>query len=389
MRPKSLILIIIALGCGLVASIGISQVLDQKSSTPQVAEIEMESIFVALEEIDINEVIEPSMIKLEPWPKDRIPEGAIRDLANLENRRPRTRLFAGELILEGKLFGSEEDRGAAKLIPQGYRVHSVRVTAESSASGLILPGDRVDVLVYLPRVGTTNKSMTRTILKNVRVFAVNEQTHRETDVDGNSIAAKTVSLLVKPSQVEVLMLAGRLGSLSLSLRPPDEEVVEGESGDATIEELLGISEDADPKEEKKVETPQVAANDNRPSFLEFLKEQQARKVTTVAPAEESEEYDMSPDWTMDLLSPAGVQRFEFAQDGDLAIELPPGAAQSPPRTIKKPVKNSTPPAPLVGDGTFTPQPPPSAGQPEPTESVKAPVDWAPQDDAPSGDFDFE
>src|SRR5690606_23133799 len=124
MRPKSLILIIIALGCGLVASIGISQVLDQKSSTPQVAEIEMESIFVALEEIDINEPIEPSMIKLEPWPKDRIPEGAIRDLANLENRRPRTRLFAGELILEGKLFGSEEDRGAAKLIPQGYRVHS-------------------------------------------------------------------------------------------------------------------------------------------------------------------------------------------------------------------------------------------------------------------------
>ncbi|MEX0793013.1 MAG: Flp pilus assembly protein CpaB [Pirellulaceae bacterium] len=388
MRPKSLILIIIALGCGLVASIGISQVLDQKSSTPQVAEVELESIFVALEDIDINEVIEPSMIKLEPWPKDRIPEGAIRDLAKLETRRPRSRLFAGELILEGKLFGSEEDRGAAKLIPHGYRVHSVRVTAESSASGLILPGDRVDVLVYLARVGSTNKSMTRTILKNVRVFAVNEQTHRETDSQGNSIAAKTVSLLVNPGQVEVLMLASRLGSLSLSLRPPDEEVVEGESGDATIQELLGISEDADPKEDRtKVETPQVAAADNRPSFLEFLKEQQARKVTKVATPEEEEVYDMSPDWTMDLLSPTGVQRFEFASDGDLAIELPAGAAQSPPRTMKKPVKKPTSPAPVVGDGTFTPQPTPPAGQPEPSESAKAPVDWAPQDDPSGGDFE--
>lgn len=389
MRPKSLVLIIIALGCGLVASIGISQVLDQKSSTPQVAEIEMESIFVALEEIDINEVIDPSMIKLEPWPKDRIPEGAIRDLSNVENRRPRTRLFAGELILEGKLFGSEEDRGAAKLIPKGFRVHSVRVTAESSASGLILPGDRVDVLVYLARVGGTGKSMTRTILKNVRVFAVNEQTHRETDSHGNSIAAKTVSLLVKPSQVEVLMLAGRLGSLSLSLRPPDEEVVDGETGDATIQELLGISEDADPKEKKKEETPQVAANDNRPSFLEFLKEQQARQVTKVATVEETEEYDLSPDWTMDLLSPGGVQRFEFAKDGDLAIELPAGAAHSPPRTMKKPAKKPAPPTPVVGDGTFTPQPLPLAGQPEPNESEKAPVDWAPQDKASGDDFDFE
>jgi pilus assembly protein CpaB len=219
--------------------------------------------------------------------------------------------------------------------------------------------------------------MTRTILKNVRVFAVNEQTHRETDSQGNNIAAKTVSLLVTPSQVEVLMLAGRLGSLSLSLRPPNEEVVDGETSDATIQELLGISEDADPKPKKK-ETPQVASNDNRPSFLDYLKTQQATQVKTAGDDDaDEEEIEIKPDWTMDLLSPAGIQRFEFATEGDLAIELPPGAAHSAPRTIKKPAKK--PAAPAEGGKTDL-KPIPLAGQLEPAEPEQAPVDWAAQDD---------
>lgn len=330
MRPKSLILIIIALGCGLVASIGISQVLEQQSAQP-VPQVEMENIFVALEDIDINEPIKPEMIKLEPWPADKIPEGAIRELENVEERRPRSRLFAGEVILEGKLFGSDEDQGASKLIPKGYRVHSIRVTAESAAGNLILPGDRVDVLVYLQVMNQNNrnqkKQVTRTILTNCRVFAVNEQIHRETDSQGNSIAAKTVSLLVNPKQVEILVLASRLGSLSLSLRPPDEsgEDEAGTTDDATISELLGITEDADPDMDNQPKQPAVA-QDKKPSgggFLDFLKNSQAALTSPTvgampAPAE--------PEWTMDLLSPDGVRRFEFGESEELPQEVSPGSS---------------------------------------------------------------
>ena len=369
MRPKSLILIVIALGCGLVASIGISQVLERKTAQP-VPQVEMENIFVAIEDIDINEPITPQMIKLEPWPADRIPEGAIRDLEAVEARRPRSRLFAGEVIMEGKLFGSEEDRGAAKLIPKGYRVHSVRVTAESSASGLILPGDRVDVVVYLQlnnqgMRGSQRKQMTRTILTNCRVFAVNEQIHRETDAQGNTIAAKTVSLLVTPKQVEILVLAARLGSLSLSLRPPDEGgEVSGETDEATIAELLGLTENADPKDAPaEPRQPAMAATkkESSNSFLDFLKNQQAAitqptsGTVTSGPAK--------PEWTMDLLSPDGVRRFEFGDDESLPAEvtagsssvstMPSGLAPMPspvPQTTPQP---ALPPGPVgsssVGD----------------------------------------
>ncbi|MFN3149891.1 Flp pilus assembly protein CpaB [Bremerella sp.] len=354
MRPKSLILIIIALGCGLVASIGISQVLEQQSAQP-VPQVEMENIFVALEDIDINEPIKPEMIKLEPWPADKIPEGAIRDLENVEERRPRSRLFAGEVILEGKLFGSDEDQGASKLIPKGFRVHSVRVTAESSASGLILPGDRVDVLVYLQVMNQNNrnqkKQMTRTILTNCRVFAVNEQIHRETDSQGNAINAKTVSLLVTPKQVEILVLASKLGSLSLSLRSPDESGDDeaGTTDDATISELLGITENADPDMSQEPTKPAVA-QDKKPSgggFLDFLKNSQAANTSPTVGAMPTPQ---EPEWTMDLLSPDGVRRFEFGKDEELPLEVGPGSSSSRASTMRTsmPAPLSAMPAGTVG-----------------------------------------
>ncbi|TWT30874.1 Flp pilus assembly protein CpaB [Blastopirellula retiformator] len=345
MRPKSLILIVFALGCGLVASIGISQVLESKSQQAAAPQIEMENIFVAIEDIDINEPLTPELIKLEPWPKDKVPEGAVTNLEELENRRPRVRLYAGEPILERKLFGSNEDKGASKMIPSGYRVHSVRVTAESSASGLILPGDRVDVLVYLRSSGAINKTLTRTILENVRVFAVNEQTHRETDSEGNTINAKTVSLLVKPSQVEILMLASQLGQLSLSLRPPNEQVTDAdETDDATVEELLGIDEDADPK---KTERKPIAKkeSDSGGGFLGFLQNYGGSKPLEVPVAE------TGPQWTMDLLDPNGVRRFEFGEEGKLPTEVAPGAASAPsPAPVSVPMQGLGAPAMPLGPG---------------------------------------
>lgn len=371
MRPKSIILIIIALGCGLVASIGISQVLEQQTAAP-VPQVEMENIFVALEDIDINEPITPEMVKLEPWPADKIPEGAIRELENVESRRPRSRLFTGEVILEGKLFGSDEDQGASKLIPKGYRVQAIRVTADSSVAGLILPGDRVDVLVYLQVVNQANRSqkkqMTRTILTNCRVFAVNEQIHRETDAQGNSIQAKTVSLLVTPKQAEILVLASKLGSLSLSLRPPDESGDDeaGTADEATIRELLGETLNADPQQDDDpAPQPQMTKkNPSSNSFLDFLKNSQAAMTSTTA--KQTMPAPAKAEWTMDLLSPNGVRRFEFGDDQQLPQEVSAGSTPSGYNN-PAPVPTQSAKLPMLPSGT-TGQPN-SSDEPTPTSDA--------------------
>ena len=90
MRPKSMILIVVALGCGLIASIGISQVLESRSAEPVV--VPTEKIYVAIKDVPLGSVLNAQMVRMEEWPQDKVPEGAVKSLERIEGRRPLTRL---------------------------------------------------------------------------------------------------------------------------------------------------------------------------------------------------------------------------------------------------------------------------------------------------------
>jgi pilus assembly protein CpaB len=310
MRPKSIVLIVIAMGCGLIASIGISQVMDRKSGGTSV---ETSEIFVTMVDVAIGQPLTQQMIKLEEWPKDKVPEGAINKLADIEGRRPKQPLYAGEPILHRKLIDQSGAGGASEKIPKGYRVMSVKVTMDSAASGLLLPGDRVDVIVYLRQGGGIPVPMTRTILTDVIVFAVNEQITRETDADSSTINAKTVSLLVKPDQVEKLMLATELGKLRLSLRRADDET-QTTAGGASLDDLHST---------ERAHKPPTPTDDSLLGLLNGMKNQGA------GPPQGEVLH------TMEIHTPGGVSRFTWDDPSKLPRELAEtglaGATPPPPK----------------------------------------------------------
>ncbi len=238
MRPKSLMLLVLALGCGLVASIGISQVMERNSK--QVASVEMTPIYVALHNINLGDKIDPAMITLQEWPKDRIPTGAISQLQDLEGRRPRSAIIKGEPILEAKLLAPGQVADPITSIPKGFRLKTISVDAEKSAAGLLSPGDRVDVQLFVKRDDRNNieSARTKVILQNIRVFAVDQTVQRSPDGGEERTIAKTISLLLTPEQASKLTLAENLGQVSLIPRNPDDE----ESADLTeysTDDLLG------------------------------------------------------------------------------------------------------------------------------------------------------
>ena len=148
MRTKSLVLIFIALACGLVASIGISQVLNtDKEAGPQV---EMTPILVAMTDVDIGGKLDANNVKLEEWPKSKIPEAALTSLDSLDDRYARVRLFKGEALLESKLMGPNDGLDIAPKIPRGFRAVPLKIE-QDTVIGLIQPGDKVDVMVIVRR----------------------------------------------------------------------------------------------------------------------------------------------------------------------------------------------------------------------------------------------
>src|SRR5690606_39102818 len=132
MRPKSLILLSLALGCGLVAALGINQMM-AKQGPITITAGETTDIYVTLKDINTNDLIESESLKLEPWPKDKVPPDALTKLDDIVGRRARTKLFAGEPVRDAKLLAKgDAGLGAADSIPEGYRVVSVRVDAVKS-----------------------------------------------------------------------------------------------------------------------------------------------------------------------------------------------------------------------------------------------------------------
>lgn len=339
MRSKPLVLILIAAVCGTVAATGVSQAI--KAPTPG-ATLETEKIFVAAKEIDIRETFNAENIRLEEWPKSKIPEGALTKLEEIEGQYARTRLFSGEVILQQKLMGKDEVGSHEITIPAGYRVKSVHVTMASAVSNLIMPGSRVDVLVFLKEGAGVAKTGAYTILKNVRVFAVNDKVDRDLDSEGQSITAKTVSLLAKPDQVEKLLVASSVGRLELSLRRPDDESDDEEADD----DMTALGELLRDGGELGVEKKAQPARETADNFAEFLRNGGA----TAPAAPEPPVADTATYPTMLIMTPTGVQQFRWKDPNQLPEEVQENLTATPAPINMAPVS----PAPL--GATIAPNP---------------------------------
>lgn len=106
---------------------------------------------------------------------------------------------------------------AAMLTP-GMRAVSIKISEESAASGLIMPGDFVDVVtVRKMEDGAPEGSfVAKTVLENVRVRAIDQNFKQEEN--DKPIVGKTATLELNTHQVEVLEAADAAGTLTLTLR---------------------------------------------------------------------------------------------------------------------------------------------------------------------------
>jgi pilus assembly protein CpaB len=256
MRMKSLILIFIALGCGLVAAIGIGQVMDRGGSG---GNVEMEQILVALADIDIGSKLGAQNVQLEEWPKAKVPEGAVRRLEDVKEKFANARFYKGEPLHISKI--NDLSKSVADGVPAGFRALPVKVD-EDTVMKAISPGDKVDVNVFLRKNDDIPETGVFTILKNVRVFAVNTNTERsgnEPSGKGETANFRTISLLVKTDQARDLSLAAQLGKILLTLRRPDDDQDDKQGEDVTpIQALLGGR--------AKMASEPVPSGSTRPNF---------------------------------------------------------------------------------------------------------------------------
>ena len=314
---RSGVLLTFALGCGLVAALGVLQYM-RGLSKPET--VEYLGVVVAREQIDINTALGPENLELVEWPRARVPAGAVTDLNQLDDRYARIRLYPGEVILPGKVMDSQDASGSVR-VPRGYRVISVRSDAQTAVSNLLEPGDLVDVIAVLGS-RSRNTGFARTIMTAVRVFAVNREMSRSPDGSDRGENVRTVSLLVTPEQAEDLMMASEWGEVRLALRGPEDDV-RGPPYVSSLADLLGNRQLARtmPDEDIEIDLTEGPAVPAGP--LTDVDSQQEH-----APSPTAGETAAAPAWTMLLLTPQREQRFLWRESSSApeATSAEPAAA---------------------------------------------------------------
>jgi pilus assembly protein CpaB len=338
MKSKSLMLFAVATACGLIAMVGAQQLLSsQGQGAPKIR------VLVALGEVDPGVKLTADLVAFREVPQDAVPEGAVTADEQYAERALKVRAFRGSIIQVAQL-GEKGQFGTSLDIPEGFRLSSIPSTDTMTHSGIMQPGDRVDVVLTYKqnkrsKTGITEQvTQTKTILEYIQVYAIGNTRmgNEENESKGPAKDAKNVSLLVTPTQAEIIQLAKNKGELQLTLRGIlDKKLVASKGTDeAQLEYLRGeLADDNGEQEDSTAKTVTVPKEDEaepKPSFAEFVQTEPAEPVAP-PPAPEV------PKWKIEVFRGDERKVYEIDDPDQLPSTTTTDATgNSPPQVTSKP-----------------------------------------------------
>lgn len=253
MSPVRLLIVLIAAVSAIGMAVVLQRALGGKAEKPVAAAAPvaapakpMTQVLVAKRDLAIGARLTEADIAWQAWPSDSVnaafitngaaaaPEGAVAlakaavagqmiggDPAKaLEGAIVRDPILTGEPITTRKIVRGGEGGYLSVVLTPGKRAVAVPVSADTTAGGFILPGDRVDVIstrdTPAPGVGGGRAIVGETVLRNVRVLALDQKT--TADKDAKTMVAATATLEVGAGEAEALAAAKAGGPVTLALR---------------------------------------------------------------------------------------------------------------------------------------------------------------------------
>src|SRR5215472_9848866 len=129
-------------------------------------------------------------------------------------------IAAGDPIRRGGIVRPGERDFLQVVLSPGARAIAIPVATGGASTGLLFPGDRVDIILTQGfREGAlplTRRSVSETVVENLRVLAID--TPDAKTASGGATFGRTVTLEVTAEQAEKINVATELGKLSLTLR---------------------------------------------------------------------------------------------------------------------------------------------------------------------------
>lgn len=208
-----------------MATFGVYRVIETTRTQNRVL---LRPVIVATKDIPEGVSLTRGALERKDWPIISVPPGAFSDIDSAVGRVTRVSVYAGEVIVPGRLAPPGTGPGLQVKITPGKRAMAVKIDDVVGVSGLIQPDSRVDVLVTLRDKGPDGEQISKLFMSNMRVLSVG--TVDRSGPDNRPIVATSATLEVTPIEAERLAVAMRDGTIQLVLRgfgDPDTVTTKG------------------------------------------------------------------------------------------------------------------------------------------------------------------
>jgi pilus assembly protein CpaB len=226
------VLLFAALACGAVAVQAgrswLSQQLEAERARLAPRQPRTVAVVVARQDLDKGDVVDGRTMAVREIPEDFVSSSAVRPdrFETVSGMRLAAPLRSGEQLVASAIVGGDHMAFSHRVKP-GIRAITIAVDEINSISGMLQPGDRIDLLFSARPPETAGArgqvaEATLPLFQGLLVLATGRQVRAGVDERGAQRSFSTVTVEVAPEQAQRLVVAQRTGKLTAVLRNPDD-----------------------------------------------------------------------------------------------------------------------------------------------------------------------
>lgn len=221
-------------------------------SRARVTEVER---IVAATDLSVGTMINSHHLAIRRFPASMVSSDSMAPsrFLELEGLLLRSTLAAGDMVLPVHVEHQSEDAFSTTLM-SGRRAITMPVDAINSVSGLLQPGDLIDLYVSFEY---QRRRITAPLLQGVLVLATGMTTQASLAADVSDPTRfeqgySTVTLDVAPEDAVKLVAARQGGTITAILRNPGDPVSSSKASRGDLATLLGVNVEGPPPKARKV-----------------------------------------------------------------------------------------------------------------------------------------
>lgn len=251
-KNKAIVVIGLALLAGLIAAWSAQQYISNKvQMLEEQARVLTVPRIVAAYDLPEGTKLTADHVAVREVPQEWVSSGSIvpEQFAQIEGQMITAPLKRGDQLLWANIAQLRHKPFSDKINP-GRRAVTIPVDTINSVSGMLVPGDLIDLYVSFEY---RRKQITAPLLQGVLVMATGQHSRAGVDSSDSQNRFSTVTLDTSPEEAAKLVAARQAGTITALLRNPDDDQITQKGVRGNLANFLGIATPPPPVKRK----PQV------------------------------------------------------------------------------------------------------------------------------------